>query len=45
MDALAHARLLTIPEQIDTERMILRAVHVDDGPQTFAAVLECGNTF
>ena len=40
MDALAQARLLAIPEQIETERMMLRAARVGDGPQAFAAVLE-----
>ena len=40
MDALLRARMLVIPEQIVTERLILRAVQADDGPQAFAAVLE-----
>ena len=43
MDALARARLLVIPEQIQTERMILRAAKADDGPQAFEAVLESVN--
>lgn len=43
MDAFAQARLLEIPEQIETERMILRAAQLGDGPQTFAAVLESVN--
>ena len=40
MDALLRARLLAIPEQIETERMVLRAAQADDGPDAFAAVLE-----
>lgn len=40
MDALQRARLLVIPEQIETERMLLRAVRADDAPETFTAVLE-----
>ena len=43
MDALARARLMAIPEQIETERMMLRAARAGDGPQAFAAVLESFN--
>ena len=40
MDALSRARLLVIPGEIETERMILRAARAGDGPQAFEAVLE-----
>lgn len=40
MDALAVARMLAIPEKIETERMILRATRAGDAPEAFAAVLE-----
>jgi RimJ/RimL family protein N-acetyltransferase len=40
MDALSRARLLAIPEQIETERMILRSVNANDAPEAFEAVLE-----
>ena len=43
MDALRRARLLVIPERIETERMVLRAAQAGDGPQAFAAVLESVN--
>ena len=43
MDAMLRARLLPIPEQIETERMILRATRADDAPETFLAVLESFN--
>lgn len=43
MDALLRARLLAIPERIETERMVLRAAQAGDGLQTFAAVLESVN--
>ena len=32
MDAMLRARLLPIPEQIETERMILRPLEVRDAP-------------
>ena len=40
---MLRARLLPIPEQIETERMILRATRADDAPETFLAVLESFN--
>ena len=43
MDAMQRARLLAIPEKIETERMILRAVRADDAPESFLAVLESFN--
>ena len=43
MDATLRARLLPISEQIETERMILRATRADDAPETFLAVLESFN--
>ncbi len=43
MNSLQRARLLVIPEQIETERMMLRAAKADDGPDAFAAVLESVN--
>ena len=42
-DATTRARLLAFPEQIETERMTLRAARADDGPQTFLAVMESFN--
>jgi ribosomal-protein-serine acetyltransferase len=35
--------MLNIPEQIETERLILRAAKTSDGPVTFEAVLESVN--
>jgi RimJ/RimL family protein N-acetyltransferase len=43
MDAKARALLLSIPEEIETERMILRATRAEDVPAVFAAVLESVN--
>ena len=43
MDAKQHALLLDIPEEIETERMILRAVKAGDGAATFEAVFESVN--
>ena len=43
MNALARAQLLVIPEQIETERLILRAARADDAPDAFAAVQESAN--
>ena len=40
MDALARARQLAIPEQIETARMILRSARANDAPDAFAAVRE-----
>ena len=42
-DATLRARLLPISEQIETERMILRATRANDAPETFLAVLESFN--
>ena len=43
MDAQSQARQLVIPEQIETERMILRAARAEDVTEVFAAVLESVN--
>jgi RimJ/RimL family protein N-acetyltransferase len=43
MDALQQALLLNIPERIETERLILRAVKSHDGPEAFEAVVESVN--
>ena len=40
MDALSRARTLTIPEQIESERLILRATKAMDAPEAFEAVRE-----
>ena len=40
MDAGERARSLVLPEQIGTERLILRAAKAVDAPEAFAAVLE-----
>ncbi len=43
MQAMQRALLLDIPEKIETERMILRAVKSGDGPESFEAVVESVN--
>lgn len=43
MEAKQRALLLNIPERIETERMILRAAKLGDGPEAFEAVLESVN--
>ena len=43
MDPGQQARLLVIPEKIETGRMILRAAKSGDAPEAFAAVLESVN--